>query len=117
MARTILTTEAVEKSTYVVPVTFRDENGISVAPTAATWTLTNEYGVVINSRSDVAISPLAATVNIVPVSYTHLRAHETVLDLVCRLLLEKKKKQKNKTMHIMHQQHQYQLQQYSETMS
>mgnify|MGYP003380839224 CR=1 FL=1 len=28
------------------------------------------------------------------VSYTHLRAHETVLDLVCRLLLEKKQ---NKT--------------------
>ena len=27
------------------------------------------------------------------VSYTHLRAHETVLDLVCRLLLEKKKNQ------------------------
>ena len=26
-----------------------------------------------------------------PVSYTHLRAHETVLDLVCRLLLEKQK--------------------------
>ena len=26
------------------------------------------------------------------VSYTPLRAHETVLDLVCRLLLEKKKK-------------------------
>ena len=24
-----------------------------------------------------------------PVSYTHLRAHETVLDLVCGLLLEK----------------------------
>ena len=27
---------------------------------------------------------------LVTVSYTHLRAHETVLDLVCRLLLEKK---------------------------
>ena len=26
-----------------------------------------------------------------PVSYTHLRTHETVLDLVCRLLLEKQK--------------------------
>ena len=25
-----------------------------------------------------------------PVSYTHLRAHETVLDLVCRLLLDTK---------------------------
>ena len=31
------------------------------------------------------------------VSYTHLRAHETVLDLVCRLLLEKKKQKKSKT--------------------
>ena len=32
----------------------------------------------------------------VPVSYTHLRAHETVLDLVCRLLLEKKKNNRYK---------------------
>ena len=31
------------------------------------------------------------TIKTVAVSYTHLRAHETVLDLVCRLLLEKKK--------------------------
>ena len=30
-------------------------------------------------------------IDIASVSYTHLRAHETVLDLVCRLLLEKKK--------------------------
>ena len=30
-----------------------------------------------------------------PVSYTHLRAHETVLDLVCRLLLAKKKNKKH----------------------
>ena len=29
--------------------------------------------------------------NTTPVSYTHLRAHETVLDLGCRLLLEQKK--------------------------
>ena len=31
-----------------------------------------------------------------PVSYTHLRAHETVLDLVCRLLLEKTNCKTNK---------------------
>ena len=31
---------------------------------------------------------------LMPVSYTHLRAHETVLDLVCRLLLEKKNNNK-----------------------
>ena len=30
--------------------------------------------------------------SIIAVSYTHLRAHETVLDIVCRLLLEKKNK-------------------------
>ena len=29
--------------------------------------------------------------NVKPVSYTHLRAHETPEHLVCRLLLEKKK--------------------------
>src|SRR5664280_1357967 len=32
----------------------------------------------VNEKADIA-----------PVSYTHLRAHETVLDIVCRLLLEK----------------------------
>src|SRR5680860_1848060 len=32
-----------------------------------------------------------------PVSYTHLRAHETDSYLVCRLLLEKKKKTKKTT--------------------
>ena len=31
------------------------------------------------------------------VSYTHLRAHETVLDLVCRLLLAKKKHDRTTT--------------------
>ena len=34
-----------------------------------------------------------------PVSYTHLRAHETVLDLVCRLLLEKKKMHTQEYLH------------------
>src|SRR5664279_6101372 len=37
-----------------------------------------------------ALNPLAVE----PVSYTHLRAHETDSYLVCRLLLEKKKKKK-----------------------
>ena len=31
-------------------------------------------------------------IGFIPVSYTHLRAHETGRNLVCRLLLEKKKK-------------------------
>ena len=36
------------------------------------------------------------------VSYTHLRAHETVLDLVCRLLLEKKNKTHTQQSHLVH---------------
>ena len=40
---------------------------------------------------------LALSRSIITVSYTHLRAHETVLDLVCRLLLEKKNKHKSMT--------------------
>ena len=42
------------------------------------------------------------------VSYTHLRAHETVLDLVCRLLLEKN----NNTQHTHTQQHKHQTTQH-----
>src|SRR5674536_369541 len=34
-----------------------------------------------------------------PVSYTHLRAHETPEHLVCRLLLEKKNQKKTNTNH------------------
>eukprot|EP00658_Telonema_sp_P-2_P040566 TRINITY_DN29004_c0_g1_i3.p2 TRINITY_DN29004_c0_g1~~TRINITY_DN29004_c0_g1_i3.p2 ORF type:complete len:110 (-),score=25.66 TRINITY_DN29004_c0_g1_i3:93-422(-) len=41
-----------------------------------------------------SFSPYSA---LIPVSYTHLRAHETPEHLVCRLLLEKKKKNNKKT--------------------
>ena len=43
--------------------------------------------------------PCEMTHKSIPVSYTHLRAHETVLDLVCRLLLEKKKNTHKHTQH------------------
>ena len=38
------------------------------------------------------MTPIFDEIRHIPVSYTHLRAHETVLDLVCRLLLVKKTK-------------------------
>ena len=40
---------------------------------------------------DYLLANLSEKGRTMAVSYTHLRAHETVLDLVCRLLLEKKK--------------------------
>src|SRR5450759_4050926 len=43
------------------------------------------------SEQDAHVQPEGPLLNILPVSYTHLRAHETRHDLVCRLLLEKKK--------------------------
>lgn len=59
-----LSVEAVEGSTYVVVVTFRDEAGVSMVPVSAVWSLRNNYGTIINSRSDVAITP-ASTVSII----------------------------------------------------
>jgi hypothetical protein len=62
---TTLSVNAQEKSTYVITANFKDEAGQDVTPTSATWTLTDEDGTVINSRQAVAISPLAASVDIV----------------------------------------------------
>ena len=49
------------------------------------------YKAIISNLSDIYAMNGICT-QITAVSYTHLRAHETVLDLVCRLLLEKKNK-------------------------
>ena len=46
----------------------------------------------ITTKAKTKKSSIKENASYPPVSYTHLRAHETVLDLVCRLLLEKKKK-------------------------
>ena len=52
----------------------------------------------VESLQDVPISVSAVSGSkMEPVSYTHLRAHETVLDLVCRLLLDKKNRQRQIT--------------------
>ena len=47
--------------------------------------------VVVNGREALS-NVISSQIDLhTPVSYTHLRAHETRHDLVCRLLLEKKK--------------------------
>ena len=52
-----------------------------------------EHTTIVKNRNRVSSEkPGFYRLAVDPVSYTHLRAHETVLDLVCRLLLEKKKK-------------------------
>src|SRR5674476_1472226 len=64
------------------------------AGTGAPWPLPSaEVTVAARRRRDAAGRPSAtasASIWLVLVSYTHLRAHETGRNLVCRLLLEKK---------------------------
>lgn len=52
-----LTVMPAEKGTAKATVTFTDETGASVTPTAVTWTLTDTSGNVINSRLDVTATP------------------------------------------------------------
>ena len=60
MAAIILSDHATERSTYVVDVAFRDEDGAAVVPTSAVWTLTDDLGTAINEREDEAITPAAS---------------------------------------------------------
>eukprot|EP00658_Telonema_sp_P-2_P048025 TRINITY_DN36550_c0_g1_i2.p2 TRINITY_DN36550_c0_g1~~TRINITY_DN36550_c0_g1_i2.p2 ORF type:complete len:113 (-),score=24.28 TRINITY_DN36550_c0_g1_i2:49-387(-) len=46
----------------------------------------------LSDKSKSTAATEGGVVDVVAVSYTHLRAHETPEHLVCRLLLEKKKK-------------------------
>lgn len=60
-----LIAHAIEKSTFAVVATFFDEEGAALTPNSGmTWTMTNDVGTVINSRTAVAISS-AASVTIV----------------------------------------------------
>src|SRR5450759_425661 len=59
----------------------------------ATFFLLNAATMVLRASALVAFMECQNVMVVTPwaVSYTHLRAHETRHDLVCRLLLEKKK--------------------------
>eukprot|EP00658_Telonema_sp_P-2_P001063 TRINITY_DN10399_c0_g1_i2.p1 TRINITY_DN10399_c0_g1~~TRINITY_DN10399_c0_g1_i2.p1 ORF type:complete len:288 (+),score=50.01 TRINITY_DN10399_c0_g1_i2:149-1012(+) len=50
-----------------------------------------------NRRKSELVDSTSSVPKSIPVSYTHLRAHETPEHLVCRLLLEKKKNKQNLT--------------------
>ncbi|VTU51222.1 putative PTS system galactitol-specific IIC component [Lactobacillus rhamnosus GG] [Lacticaseibacillus rhamnosus] len=73
---------------------------IAAGPTVLLPVIITIIGMIFGLRIDKAFkSGLTlgigfAGIKLISVSYTHLRAHETEADLVCRLLLEKKKKKK-----------------------
>jgi len=60
-----LTSRAVERSTYIITAEFEDASGALVVPDSISWTLTDERGRVMNSRSAVAIAVPASSIDIV----------------------------------------------------
>src|SRR5450756_1687700 len=73
-------------ASFIVP-----EAGIALLATVLTGTRPEPMA---TKRSSALAKPISLQIcpnTLEAVSYTHLRAHETRHDLVCRLLLEKKK--------------------------
>ena len=68
-------------------------SGWTVADYLADWSA--YFGDVNHRPGQVVDGSNTGGFNPGPVSYTHLRAHETGRNLVCRLLLEKKKKKRH----------------------
>ena len=60
-----ISVHAREGSRYTISVTFRDEAGGLVIPTALTWTLTDLDGNVINDHDAEAVTPSESTEDIV----------------------------------------------------
>ena len=73
--------------------------GLNILFSALMSFLVSDYGITSESQDALLTSRMLFQILgmgiAVPVSYTHLRAHETDSYLVCRLLLEKKKKTHN----------------------
>ena len=62
---THISTKALERSTYILTLTFTDEDRAAVIPNSITWDLTDTSGHVINARSSVAVVVPASTYDIV----------------------------------------------------
>eukprot|EP00658_Telonema_sp_P-2_P029510 TRINITY_DN22449_c0_g1_i1.p1 TRINITY_DN22449_c0_g1~~TRINITY_DN22449_c0_g1_i1.p1 ORF type:complete len:516 (+),score=72.78 TRINITY_DN22449_c0_g1_i1:154-1701(+) len=78
-----------------------DGGGMEVEPTPTARQGTASRFFRRKKRGDRGVAAAGGVGGVEPVSYTHLRAHETPEHLVCRLLLEKKKKKKKQIKYIM----------------
>lgn len=58
----VLHEKAKEKKSYAIAVPLTGIDGVDGPPVGLTWTLSDQYGTVINSRSDVVATPGDPTV-------------------------------------------------------
>jgi hypothetical protein len=61
----MLTAQAMETGTYLVTLTFADENGVPMTPTAVTWSLYDPDGGIVNERENVSVTAPATATTIV----------------------------------------------------
>lgn len=57
---TVLETEAIEQSTYVITPAFTDEDGAAVVPDSVTWSLVKADGTIVNDKEDEPETPAAS---------------------------------------------------------
>ena len=84
----ILRTIAEEEGTYIIDISFLDEDDLPVTPVSINWTLTTLDGVVVNDRNKVNIGVLASTVAVV-LSGNDLQLLEHTTSFSWRLLTVK----------------------------
>ena len=65
MATTTLSVHMDEGGAYFVHIETKDETGAAKAPKTLNWTLTDEFGNVINNRKEVSISNPTASEDVV----------------------------------------------------
>src|SRR5665648_1210726 len=81
-----------EKLSDTVPVGINMQNLTGKNPDGTNLNYKSKTGYLVGVNVYIPIVPMFFfQPGLLSVSYTHLRAHETRHDLVCRLLLEKKK--------------------------
>jgi hypothetical protein len=81
----ILRTIAEEEGTYIVDVSFLDEDDLPVTPVSINWTLTTLDGVIVNDRNKVDVAAPASTVALV-LSGNDLKLLEHTTSFSWRLL-------------------------------
>lgn len=86
----ILRTIAEEEGTYIIDISFLDEDDLPVTPVSINWTLTTLDGVIVNARNKIAIGIPAATVAVV-LSGNDLKLLEHTTSFSWRLLTVKAK--------------------------
>jgi hypothetical protein len=86
MSITYLTEEADEESSYFVTASFEDEDGDATTPDSITYSLTDEYGTVINSLEDEVVTPASSITIVLTGDDLSIQSSERKKEMATRLV-------------------------------